>query len=297
MVVSGAPHQGRSTVGVLAEGLAADVNYGWALCPDCKPSTAVARAGAAGACEPGAWKRLAYSNGDEKSTTIDCSSLDRARGLVPQRVPLTAAHRSWTARTGTTTFDSRRELQEHTCERCTCTHAWLALSGSARSVHFATARQLAHHREHCSWQDTCSVVGVVAMIGSQLHNGVQQWGVRQGACFCWPRVHKLSRQQLAWGWSRLVHESTPTRHLSGWHRLVESNGDERRTATRARSPAHPCKEQGVVRAHRCCGAKFRFVTWATISSLTLAPRCAQQQQQCSKTNNKKFVLNLQPSDS
>jgi len=38
----------------LAEGLAADVNYGWALCPDCKPSMAVARAGAAGACEPGA---------------------------------------------------------------------------------------------------------------------------------------------------------------------------------------------------------------------------------------------------
>lgn len=54
MVVSGAPHQGRSTVAVLAEGLAADVNYGWALCPDCKPSMAVARAGAAGACEPGA---------------------------------------------------------------------------------------------------------------------------------------------------------------------------------------------------------------------------------------------------
>lgn len=75
-----------------------------------------------------------------------------------------------------------RALHVYTCVACSV--------GSAHWVHFATARQLAHHREHCSWQDACSVVGVVVMIGSQLHNGMQQWGVRHGAsCFCWPQVH------------------------------------------------------------------------------------------------------------
>jgi len=61
-----------------------------------------------------------------------------------------------------------RALHVYTCVACSV--------GSAHWVHFATARQLAHHRERCSWQDACSVVGVVVMIGSQLHNGMQQWG-------------------------------------------------------------------------------------------------------------------------
>jgi len=47
-------------------------------------------------------------------------------------------------------------------------------------------------------------------------------------------------------------------------------------------------DKQTAKEQSCTLTVFRFMTWATISSLTLAPRCAQRQQQCSKTNNKKF---------